>query len=748
MEATKETTYLYFANISVDCGYINDLTYGIEKTLYPYLRIGSLVEVYVKNRLMKGVVLLIHEDKPSYRVLKIERVLSSYAVSSSLMQLAQWMSTYYATPLSKVLMLFIPSGVKKEKEHKKQLYVTPKKSNKALQIYAAELRRKFPAQAVVLDFFLKEKKGIFLSDLLQKLPISKSPIDVLQKKNILKVEEKQLYRCPLKNAEFFMTPPKKFNAEQQKVFDAIKSKVLEKKFSSHLIFGVTSCGKTEIYLQLIRFTLDQKQGVLFLIPEISLTPQTIERVKSRFQEKVAVIHSKLSDGERLDAFHAIYEGKIPLVIGARSALFTPIPHLGLILVDEEHDSSYKQQEKMPCYHGRDVAIMRGFYEQATVVLGSATPSLESRYNAEQNKFTLHTLTERASHAKLPKISMIDMHKACEKAGRYTLFSQELLEKIEQRYNVGEQTILFLNRRGFHTSMICTSCNYLFKCTSCDLSLTFHKGENILACHLCDYKISPPPSKCPECHQPCLKYQGYGTEQVQKALHAIFPQIRSLRVDKDTTTKKGSHHELLHAFKTIKADLLIGTQMVIKGLHFPQVTLVGILNPDSGLLIPDFRVSETLFQQLIQASGRSGRGSLPGEVLIQTFQKDLPLYDLIQKQSYSTFYNQELLFRKEHLFPPFTHLIKCLFWGKEKKNALLTIQKFRELLIPSFPSQFTLLPIVEGGYSKVKDHYRFQFLIKGPSSTQGAKVIKDTLKKMRVPTSIKYLIDVDPQATFF
>ena len=410
-------------------------------------------------------------------------------------------------------------------------------------------------------------------------------------------------------------------------------------------------------------------GAIMLVPEISLTTQTIERFRSRFQKKIAVLHHRLSPGERFDQWHSIRKGESSIVIGARSAIFSPIQNLGLIIIDEEHEQTYKQTDTSPCYNARDVAVMRGKLCNIPVVLGSATPSIESFFNTQQKKYVLSKLTDRIEKC-LPTVTIIDMKKELEKG--HTIFSDLLLSEIKNRHKKGEQSILFLNRRGYNTSLLCKKCGNVISCPNCDISLSYHKSINTLSCHLCNHSL-PPPNHCPSCHSETIKYTGIGTEQVENTLHAIMPEIRTIRMDGDTTKHKGSHDRLFRHFRTGKADVLIGTQMISKGLHFPAVTLVGILNSDASLNLPDFRASEQTFQIITQVSGRSGRGPLPGNVIIQSFMTDNHTIQTSAKQDFELFYNTEIQSRQFFQYPPYVRMVKITFTGpcSKKPKHMLT-----------------------------------------------------------------------------
>ena len=440
-------------------------------------------------------------------------------------------------------------------------------------------------------------------------------------------------------------------------------------------------------------------------------------------------------------------GEARIVIGARSAVFTPVQNLGLLIVDEEHENSYKQQESMPCYHAREVAVMRGKNTNSTVILGSATPSLESYQNALKGKYTLSELPHRQEAASMPRFTIVDMRKEYGKAGGYTNFSEELLEGIKERHAKGEQTILFLNRRGYHTTLICKDCSRSVRCPHCDLGLTFHLGEQHLACHLCSYTLSPPPKQCPTCNSfNTMKYKGAGTEQIEKSLQAILSNLRVMRIDADTTRHKGSHQKLLKQFGTGKADVLIGTQMIAKGLHFPSVTLVGVLNSDAALNLPDFRASETVFQLISQVAGRAGRGHLPGELIIQTSLPENLTIQLAASQDFLKFYQHEIELRRQFDYPPFAKLTKLTFSGKEAPKVRGFACAFREKLQALLPAHYECFPLVPAGYAKIKDFFRFQLLLRGSSTLALSHAIQAVKHSLPVPNSIRLLIDINPVST--
>ncbi len=732
-----------YAAVVVDLAVPKPLDYEIPESSLGAAKPGVRVEVPIMGRHYPGTILELKESPEVKRTSKMREIAPEAAsIPPDLLKLGIWIANYYCSPFFKVIKQLLPPSIRQGMEEKQQLFVKSLLSKPEL----AELcQKKSGKQREILEaLLLTPKSSMLLSELLEKTGASRSPVTSLAKQEVLSLAPLTIDRSPLAEHDFFPTKPKILNGEQQTALDHIFKSLNGGTFQTHLLFGVTGSGKTEVYLQAIEEALAKGKSAVFLVPEIALTSQTVERLRSRFQERVAILHHRLSAGERRDSWHKIRSGEISLVVGPRSAIFSPLKDLGLIIVDEEHDGAYKQSDEMPCYQGRDVAVMRGKLSEATVILGSATPSLESYTNASQGKYHLNTLMERADHAMLPRVHIVNMKLEYGKARGFTLFSEKLLDSIKHRMKEGEQTLLFLNRRGFHTSSSCEACGEALQCPHCSITLTFHKGDNLLACHLCNYETRPL-TECPSCKaKDSFKFKGAGTEHVERALHAIFPEIRTLRLDADTTRHKGSHDKMFKQFRAGKADVLIGTQMIAKGLHFPSVTLVGILNPDAALHIPDFRAAEHTFQLITQVAGRSGRSQLKGEVILQTTLPDHPLFLHAARLDFPAFYTEEIETRKAFNYPPFCHLVKLVFSGKNLAETENYAQSLRSQLIQKLPSTFELNPIIPCGYAKIKDNFRFQCIIKGAST----RPITDLLKAIKTPSSIRVLIDVDPLATYF
>ncbi|MCK5034296.1 MAG: primosomal protein N', partial [Candidatus Sabulitectum sp.] len=510
----------------------------------------------------------------------------------------------------------------------------------------------------------------------------------------------------------------------------------ERKGKTFLLHGVTGSGKTEVYLKLIEKQTKQNRGAIVLVPEISLTPLAVSRFNNRFPDKVAVLHSGLSKGERLDAWSMVERGERSIVIGPRSAIFAPVKNLGIIVVDEEHDDSYKQSS-MPRYNGRDLAVVRGSIEKIPVILGSASPSAESWQNAQLNRYTLLTLPDRATKRELPKITLIDSNKQ-----EFTLLSRELLAGIGKRTAAGEQSIILINRRGHSPIQMCIACGHVEKCPACEISMTYHRHGEILRCHHCgNWKSAK--TRCPQCKGEEYKRQGPGIQKVQDALKELLPQTKVIRMDADTTSTKSAHWKIIQQFTKGEGDVLLGTQMVAKGHDFPNVTLAAVIGAEMGLYMPDFRAQERTFNLLLQVSGRAGRGEKPGEVIIQTTDPDNPVIQLACNHDYKTFITQELEMRAMLSNPPTTRMIRLLWAGKNQEKA----KKAADLTCKTaLPPNCTLLGPSEAAMAKIADKYRYSALLKAPShATLKAAVttMRKTFNALK-QTTVRMDVDVDPR----
>ncbi len=579
-----------------------------------------------------------------------------------------------------------------------------------------------------------------LSELKDRAGCSESPIRTLEKNGFVKVEEETILRDPHAGVELLRTNPFDLMVEQQTALDIINAAMEKEKPSVVLLHGVTGSGKTEVYLQAIQHALDKGQGAIVLVPEIALTPQTVDRFRSRFGDCVAVLHSNLSDGERHDEWHRIRNGEAQIAIGARSALFAPVENVGLIVVDEEHEPTYKQDES-PRYNARDVAVMRGHLENCCVVLGSATPALESIANVRNGRYVLAEMLMRVDDRSMPLMRIVDMCVEKERAGHPQIFSRELVEGIYDRLNLGEQTILFLNRRGFSSSLQCESCGYVAECAECSVSMNFHKGAHKLLCHICgaDEKI---PNRCPECKDPDFKYSGTGTEKIEEMLGKICPNARVARMDSDTMRKKDSYRTVLDKFKTGKIDILLGTQMIAKGLDFPNVTLVGVLNADMSLHVPDFRAGERTFQLLTQVAGRAGRGEKAGEVIVQAYTPHHPAIQAAQNLDFEGFCSQDLEFRKELMYPPFSHLVLLTFKGESEIDVMTASDHFFQWLEKILPESVTHTPPMPAPLARAKGLWRYQIMLRCEHTVKMTKPIRHVLATYKMPKTVTCTVDVD------
>lgn len=745
----ESSTFRLYAEVIVGSNINKVLDYGVPENL-EHITKGTAVTISLRGGKKVGVIYQIKTTTQCKKILPILGLSDSEIVlPQDLLDLLFWISQYYFAPLGKTLKLFLPAISSNVIQPKQHYRVVLKQSKAKTKEILAKLEVLHPSQGAVLKILLQHASPPGLSSLMETAKVSQSPIHSLEKLGILDIVDAAQLELQEDLLTFFPPAPKDLHPEQQSAIDKIFSSLKTSQFHTHLLFGITGSGKTEIYLRATSEALKQGKSTILLVPEIALTVQTVSLFKARFGKDVGVLHHKLSDSDKSRTWRQASEGSLRILIGPRSALFCPMKNLGLIIVDEEHDPAYKQTESPPCYHARDVAVMRGKLAHATVVLGSATPSLESYTNALSGKYVLSRLSSRAAAAHPAKISLINMNLEREKSKTKILFSQPVLKKIAERLEVGEQVLIFFNRRGYHTNVSCTVCKHTLKCPHCDMVLTFHKYANVLLCHLCNSSPKDLPQSCPKClGTMTLQYRGSGTEKIEKILQQIFPQIRTIRIDSDTTKFKGSHETLLRQFATGKADVLIGTQMIAKGMNFSAVTLAVILNGDSGLYIPDFRASEQVFQLITQVAGRSGRSHLPGEILIQSFLPDHPTIHSAMRQDYSAFYSQEITGRELCEYPPFIRLIRCIFMGKCPKQTWEEAHRVHNILKEQLESTNPLMPVTPCGHFKIKDTFRYQFLIKSAYVIPVNKKLHHALMLTKLSPKVKFMIDVDPMTTFF
>lgn len=565
------------------------------------------------------------------------------------------------------------------------------------------------------------------------------------KKGWLEEREQEVYRDPFANRIFQQSEAKELNPEQAAAFAQVHEAIEQARHEVFLLKGITGSGKTEVYLQLIAEVLKKGKTALMLVPEIALTPQMVKQFKGRFGENVAVMHSRLSAGEKYDEWRKIKRGEANVVVGARSSIFSPVENLGIVIIDEEHETTYKQEEN-PRYHARNVAIHRGKYHQCPVVLGSATPSLESRARAQKNVYTLLELTERANKLDLPEVQIVDMRDEFEADNRGN-FSRVLQEKISDRLEKKEQIVLLLNRRGYSSFIMCRDCGYVLECPNCDISLTFHMDTKGMKCHYCGHEESVP-RNCPKCRSHDFRYYGTGTQKVEKELNKLFPEARIIRMDVDTTRKKGAHEKLLSSFGKGEADILLGTQMIAKGLDFPRITLVGVINADTSLSLPDFRSSEKTFQLLTQVSGRAGRSDLVGEVIVQTFNPDHYAIRYAQLHHYDGFYRQEMALRHRGGYPPYYFTAQVTVSDRDEKKAQVKIYEINAMIRKYMGQETIVLGPSKSSIAKMNNRYYFQILIKYKQEPKLHAVLKKILDESQKENAKGLYISIDTEPVHF
>jgi primosomal protein N' (replication factor Y) len=803
-----EGSYLY-CDVSLPVPLDQPFTYSLPDTLRHRVRVGSRLIVPFGTRKLTGVILRCHDDPPPVTTRDALRLIDSEPVlSAELMTLGRWIAGYYCSPLGDVLrgMLPLSSEIRRGKiwtltdsgrDAARQLLLDSSPDDPVLKIlrmlekrplsasYLAKImpladkairaleRKRFivaeqvqverdplraPAERLRVELaggadkgpepkltkperelraFLELHPGSHnLKELEDAVKHASAAARSLGRKGILSLKPETVAIKAAIRARHQLNPA------QQAAFQQIHEAIQASRFQTFLLHGVTGSGKTEVYLTAIETALAEGRSALLMVPEIALTPQMAGQFFSRFGDRVAILHSAFTGVERTEQWRRIRSGVASVVVGTRSGVFAPVQNLGLIVVDEEHDGSYKQEEN-PRYNGRDVAIVRAQGAGACVVLGSATPSLESRYNAEKGKYTLLELPGRIEARPMPHVELIDMRQEFLETRKQETFSRKLIEALGQRVESGEQTIVLLNRRGFSSFVACRACGERVQCINCSLTLTYHKRDRRLLCHYCGY-AEKVPSQCPKCASEHIYFLGIGSERVEEELHRAFPAARIARLDRDTVTGKRQYETILQDFREGNYDMLVGTQMIAKGHDIPNVTLVGVVAADLGLGMPDFRAAERTFQLLTQVAGRAGRGSLPGIVLVQTINPDHYAVRLAAAQDYQGFYEKELNFRRMMHYPPFAAMANVLVRSEKKEMAMRMSTELGYLLNPP-PEQLRVMGPAEAPVPRLKNEYRYQFLIKAASR----KALNELLQKIRNFAlehkwgATALVIDVDP-----
>ena len=745
------------ARVTLDVAVRREFDYLVPEELEPSVQEGTRVKVPFGPREVMGVVTAVLDESPHGNLREIIKTVGGQAlVTPPILRLVRWIADYYCCAPEIAMKAVLPDAVRKEEEGwRERLYV------RALPQHGEP--PKLTKRQEDLWTIVEEWRELPLQELVRLAGTTSATIRKLEDKGLVSIAPQISERDPYAKEHILPTQPLELNEQQATALESIVDSMerLAKRDDDEakpvgdnvfLLHGVTGSGKTEVYLQAIAYALGQGKGAIVLVPEISLTPQTVERFKARFsqgpqQTLVAVLHSHLSAGERHDEWHKIRQGRARIVIGARSAVFAPVEPLGLVIVDEEHEHSYKQEEA-PRYNARDLAVVRGQQEGAAVVLGSATPCMESYHNVQRKKYGLLSLTERVDNIQMPIVRVIDMRSAARKEKGAGIFSPQLREAILQRLEKNEQVMLFLNRRGWSSSLQCPECGFVAECPNCSVSLTYHRAAQQLMCHICGH-IETAPKKCPEtkCGNVAIRFSGLGTEKVEAALEKGFPSARVKRMDSDTLKRKEDYRRILGDFRTGKIDILVGTQMIAKGLHFPNVTLVGIIHADLSLHIPDFRAGERTFQLLTQVAGRAGRGEVEGEVYVQSFTPFHPAIQYARRHDYVGFYEQEIEFRQQLNYPPVGRVALLTLRGRSEdrvkfvadhlRREMDTVAKELGEVVVAGPAPAPLL--------RAENFYRYQIMLRTSRMPQLSRKLSALRETFQIPEDLRLVIDIDPMS---
>lgn len=706
-------------------------TYIIPNNLINDVKIGIRVKVPFGSMTLEGFVLEIKSVcEENYELKEIIYLVDTDAIlNPELLYLGKKIKEMTLCSLISAYQAMLPKALKaKNKVNiniKKDRYIILNKEKDIIIEYINQI--KYKKQKEILERLLKEER-ILITNL-------DSTINTLLKKELIQTIYKEKYRYKYRSDSTYKKVV--LNEEQKWASNEIKNNL--DKCLTYLLYGVTGSGKTEVYIDVIKEVLERGKSAIILVPEISLTPQIIGRFINIFGDKIAVLHSGLTDYEKYDEYRKIREGQVSIVIGARSAIFAPLPNLGIIIIDEEHSQSYKQ-DCNPRYNAKDVATLRSEYHQIPLILGSATPTIESYARSLKGNYHLLKLSKRANHKALPKVTIVDMKKEIKKNSSF--LSNPLIAKIKEKLDKKEQIILLLNRRGYSSMLTCRNCGYTVKCPNCDITLTYHKTSDTLRCHYCGYG-SKNINTCPNCHESDMQDYGVGTQKLEEELKKIFEDARVIRMDLDTTSKKGMHQQIIEDFANDKYDILVGTQMIAKGLDFPRVTLVGVVNADTSLNLPDFRSSEYTFDLLSQVSGRAGRDELEGEVVIQTYNENHYAITLSKEHNYEAFFNMEMNIRKKLKYPPYYYLSLVKIVSKDYSCAQESANKIGKYLNTNKDSQLIILGPSLSNPFKVNNIYYFQIIIKYKDSKILFPMLKNIDNIYKTNNKVNIELDVNP-----
>tara|TARA_A200000113_G_scaffold146419_1_gene131730 strand:- start:245 stop:2464 length:2220 start_codon:yes stop_codon:yes gene_type:complete len=725
-------------------GFDRLLTYEVSEKISSQIKVGCLVQIPLGRRRVLGVVFSLDSKEtidPAKLRFLVGLIQPEPVLSMDLIRLSKWICNYYSCSMESVLAAMMPAVVREGKKARNEKWI---------QLHPQHTKgddlKGAPKQHELFCKLKEIGKPILKTQLINELGFGLSTIKGLITKGLVyevsEIVQREAYDDELDDdvveSEWELTP------EQKGASSEIQDLLRKKKFGVQLLHGVTGSGKTEVYFEAMEVALDQGGGVLFLVPEVSLAPQTVARLRARFSkrnEKVEVWHSHLSGGERLDAWRNLTTGRSRIVVGARSAVFAPIPSLRLVVVDEEHELAYKQEDT-PRYHGRDLAVYRAMLNEACCILGSATPSLETFRNVERKKYGLSQLSKRIDGRQLPLMHIVDMRLDARWGKGVSVLSQTLVEAMRERYEKKEQTILFLNRRGFNTTMLCTDCGFVEECKDCSIALTFHRTDGYLRCHLCGFrKVAP--RVCGSCKSIEIRKKGHGTQRIEDLVSELMPRSsRVVRVDADMMTKKNLFRETLRDFRLGKIDVLVGTQMIAKGLDFPNVTLVGVIDADLPLRMEDFRASERAFQLLVQVAGRAGRGDRAGEVYVQTYAPHSSSIQFSRKPDIYGFLEEEMEMRKELEYPPFRHLIRHIFRGRSLEKTEFYSNQWRKKLEAEPVSGVEVKGPALAPIEKIKGYYRFHLFYLTASVSSCLKQLKKRREDFPLDPEIHDILDVD------
>ncbi len=749
VETPPTTSAGLFADVVFDRPLDQAYTYAVPEAQRDVIAVGKRIQAPFGrgDKAAVGYCVRLSERGPERAVKPLLRVLDEEALlTPNLLRLTRWMADYYLCGWGQVLNAVVPAGAKGQAGTRTLTFLEAVAEDQLPQPLPT-----LPAkQAAALEQLRASGKPLEPRQLARLAHCGQGPIEALVEKGMARRLTRRVdLFAPAAEEPATAESALTLNPDQQGAWTPIEQAIHQGGFHAFLLYGVTGSGKTEIYLRALDEVVRQGREAIVLVPEISLTPQTIQRFRGRGAE-VAVLHSHLGDAERGGHWRRVASGQVQVVVGARSAVFAPTQRLGLIVIDEEHESTFKQ-ESTPRYHARDVAVMRARLENIPILLGSATPSLESWQNAQRGNYHLLTLPKRVLDRPLPQVALIDLRHEGIGRGRLHGLSPSLERAMREALSGGGQVMLLLNRRGFSTHVHCPACGYVEACRFCDLSLTYHRERDLMLCHYCGFEQAPP-ERCPSCGQVQVRYQGLGTEKLQAEIEEKFPGFVVRRMDSDTMRRPGSHARVLSAFRRGEIHILLGTQMIAKGLDFPNVTLVGVVNADVGLHIPDFRSPERTFQLLSQVAGRTGRGPRGGQVLVQTFNPEQPCISLAATHDYVGFATVELGHRREHNYPPYERLVRLIIRSRDQEAGA----NFAERLAGAFqaalqklvasgtaPQAVRVLGPAEAAVFRLKGYYRFHFQLQSASPALLHQLLRTVLPAVRAPSGVECTVDVDP-----